>query len=113
MFRFFVTSGYFIATTLNRREKITCTTIASFFYRRIRQLLPVYFTVIALTLLISLLYMDAKDRDSLIDETRSALCLYSNLKNLFGSEDFANDGSEMVCFFLTLSTYLTQIHTLL
>ncbi|KAI6174832.1 hypothetical protein M3Y97_00965200 [Aphelenchoides bicaudatus] len=83
----FVTSGYFIATILNKRRQITYKTMFAFVYKRLRQLLPTYFAVVALFLTLSNFYLKPREQRLLVEESRSAFCLYSNLKASFLSDE--------------------------
>ncbi|EPB77272.1 acyltransferase [Ancylostoma ceylanicum] len=79
---FFVISGFLIAMILRQSDTLDMEAIRSFYYRRIRRILPLYYLAIACILIALFLLLPSSYRSMNIDSSRRAIILISNIKKV-------------------------------
>ncbi|KIH66150.1 acyltransferase [Ancylostoma duodenale] len=80
--RFFVISGFLIAMILRRSDNLDMEAFRSFYYRRIKRILPLYYLAIACILIALFFLLPPSYRSMNIDSSRRAIILISNIKKL-------------------------------
>ncbi|KAL6740236.1 hypothetical protein Aduo_013611 [Ancylostoma duodenale] len=79
---FFVISGFLIAMILRRSDNLDMEAFRSFYYRRIKRILPLYYLAIACILIALFFLLPPSYRSMNIDSSRRAIILISNIKKL-------------------------------
>ncbi|EPB77274.1 acyltransferase [Ancylostoma ceylanicum] len=79
---FFVISGFLIAMILRRSDSLDMEAFRSFYYRRIKRILPLYYLAIACILIALFLLLPSSYRSMNIDSSRRAIILISNIKKV-------------------------------
>ncbi|KIH44163.1 hypothetical protein ANCDUO_25820, partial [Ancylostoma duodenale] len=80
--RFFVISGFLIAMILRRSDNLDMEAFRSFYYRRMKRILPLYYLAIACILIALFLLLPTSYRSMNIDSSRRAIILISNIKKV-------------------------------
>ncbi|EPB73751.1 peptidase family M13 [Ancylostoma ceylanicum] len=78
---FFVISGFLIAMILGRVEKLDVKSVCTFYYRRIKRILPLYYLVIACILIALFSLLPLTYLSMNIDSARRAIIFISNVKD--------------------------------
>ncbi|RCN43749.1 acyltransferase [Ancylostoma caninum] len=79
---FFVISGFLIAMILRRSDNLDMEVFRSFYYRRIKRILPLYYLAIACILIALFLLLPSSYRSMNIDSSRRAIILISNIRKV-------------------------------
>ncbi|KAI6212696.1 hypothetical protein M3Y94_00058200 [Aphelenchoides besseyi] len=79
---FFVISGYLMCLILSRKRPINLPVCVDFYYRRVKRIVPLYFTVILVVLVVLRHVISPIEFTQLYEEAIPALGFYSNIPNM-------------------------------
>ncbi|KAI6212702.1 hypothetical protein M3Y94_00059300 [Aphelenchoides besseyi] len=79
---FFVISGYLMCLILSRKRPINLPVCVDFYYRRVKRIVPLYFTVILVVLVALRHVISPIEFTQLYEEAIPALGFYSNIPNM-------------------------------
>ncbi|KAI6212711.1 hypothetical protein M3Y94_00060700 [Aphelenchoides besseyi] len=79
---FFVISGYLMCLILSRKRPINLSVCVDFYYRRVKRIVPLYFTVIFVVLVVLRHVISPIEFTQLYEEAIPALGFYSNIPNM-------------------------------
>ncbi|KAI6198880.1 hypothetical protein M3Y96_00567300 [Aphelenchoides besseyi] len=79
---FFVISGYLMCLILSRKRPINLLICVEFYYRRVKRIVPLYFTVILIVLVTLRHVISPIEFTQLYEEAIPALGFYSNIPNM-------------------------------
>ncbi|KAI6185726.1 hypothetical protein M3Y98_00055200 [Aphelenchoides besseyi] len=79
---FFVISGYLMCLILSRKRPINLSVCVEFYYRRVKRIVPLYFTVILIVLVALRHVISPIEFTQLYEEAIPALGFYSNIPNV-------------------------------
>ncbi|KHJ97959.1 acyltransferase [Oesophagostomum dentatum] len=77
---FFVVSGFLMAMIISRSKDINAETFATFYYKRIKRILPLYYLVLFLILLVVIFVLPSLFRQLNLPSSRRAIFLISNIR---------------------------------
>ncbi|KAL6740240.1 hypothetical protein Aduo_013614 [Ancylostoma duodenale] len=77
---FFVISGFLMAMILGKVEKLNVESFCTFYYRRVKRILPLYYLAIGAILIALLSFLPLPYRSSNIESARKAIIFVSNVK---------------------------------
>ncbi|KAI6212705.1 hypothetical protein M3Y94_00059800 [Aphelenchoides besseyi] len=79
---FFVISGYLMCLILSRKRPINLPVCVDFYYRRVKRIVPLYFTVILVVLVVLRHVISPIEFTQLYEEAIPVLGFYSNIPNM-------------------------------
>jgi peptidoglycan/LPS O-acetylase OafA/YrhL len=100
---FFVISGYLITGILARLARAPAPSLADFYARRLRRLLPALLAMLAGSALLAMVLLAPKEQLAQVGDARAASVWLANLHYALGKVDYFGDGADQALFLHTWS----------